>query len=290
MNRVVDIHNHIIFDVDDGPRTLENSLDLLRQAAERGIRDIVATPHQFEQDLVNAEERQKKIIGNFEIVKAEAEKEGIPIQLHLAAEIFFSVQIPENIKNIPYLTVNNQKKYALIEFSMNWQPQGYKEVFYELIQEGCTPILAHPERYGYYWDVADDIIDLVKMGTLLQINAGSILGYLGTQALFLSNMLFAAGLAHIISSDAHWAGPKAGFNILRAAEKFRKRYPDIPIEPLISENPLKIIQGKSIEIDEDACYNFDKKLYHKQWQRFYFRREILGLNSGARIKTTKRRR
>lgn len=287
MDRIVDIHNHIIFDVDDGPDTLETAMDMMRQAVEKKVTDIVATPHQFEQDLMDHVRRQEKVLGNFEKLKAGVKKEKLPLQLHLGAEIFFTTQVV-NAPEIPFLTVNDQKKYALIEFSMNWQPQGYKEAFYELIQGGCTPILAHPERYGYFWDIADDIIDLVKMGSLLQINAGSLLGYMGTQALFVSEMLLSCGLAHVIASDAHRAHRTIGFNITRAADEYRERYPEIDIDRLISGNPLRIVQGQTIEVNEDACYNFDKARFYKQWRRFYFWHDILGISRRTGFKRKKR--
>jgi len=83
MDRIVDIHNHIIFDVDDGPDTLQTSMDMMRQAVEKKVTDIVATPHQFEQDLTDHVRRQEKVLGNFEILKAEVKKEKLPLKLHL---------------------------------------------------------------------------------------------------------------------------------------------------------------------------------------------------------------
>ncbi|MBN2780835.1 MAG: hypothetical protein JXR21_02590, partial [Candidatus Marinimicrobia bacterium] len=134
MQRIADIHNHIVFDVDDGPATLEASMELLRQAVKNGVTDIVATPHQYENDQVAEQhERQHKIIRNFEIVKEEIRKEGLPINLYLGGELYFTTYVV-HAPGIPYFTYENKKKYALIEFSLNWHPEGYKEVFYELIQ------------------------------------------------------------------------------------------------------------------------------------------------------------
>lgn len=283
MEHIADIHNHIIFDVDDGPDKLESSMKMMRQAVERKITDIVATPHQFENDIADYEHRQKKVLENFNTLREEVKKENLPLNLYLGAELFFSTQL-NNATEIPYLTLENKKKYALIEFSMNWQPEGYKETFYELIMNGCTPILAHPERYSYFWDVAEDILDLVKMGTLLQINASSLLGYMGTQAHFVSQMLLSEGLAHVIASDAHRASHAIGFNMPRAAEMYREQFPNIDMNKLISENPMKIIRGETIEINDEPVYRFDKKQQYKKWRRFYFRHEILGLNRKPGIK------
>ncbi len=290
MDRIVDIHNHIIFDVDDGPPTLDASMRLLRQAVENNITHIVATPHQLEEHQVsNNHERQQKVIKNFEELKAAAKKEDLPVRLYLGGELYFTTYVA-HAPEILYFTYENQKKYALIEFSLNWHPEGHKEVFYELIQNGCTPVLAHPERYGYFWEIADDIIDLIKMGTLLQINAGSLLGYMGTQARFISEMLLSEGLAHIIASDAHKASRAIGFNMPRAAGIFKEKYPNIDFKTLISTNPWKIIQGEPIEIDDDPCYSFDKKKQYKLWKRFYFVHDILGIGNKATKKRKKIRR
>ena len=285
MQRLVDIHNHIIFNVDDGPGTLEQSMDMMHQAVKNGVTDIVATPHQLEIDQVSEHhDRQKKIIDNFNILKAEVKKEQLPLNLYLGSELYFTTSIAQ-APDIPFFTYEDKKKYALIEFSLNWPPEGYKEIFYELIQNGITPVLAHPERYSYFREIVDDIIDLIKMGSVLQINAGSLLGYQGTQARFLSEMLLREGLVHVIASDAHRASRTIGFNMPRAAKTFKEKYPKINFEPLISENPLKIVQGETLNIDEEPCYKFDKNAQFKLWKRYYFIHDVLGINN-----KTKRRR
>ncbi len=290
MQTIADIHNHIIFDVDDGPPTLEDSMRLLRQAAKYHITDIAATPHQLEKDQVsNVKARQEKVIKNFRRLQEEAEKEKLPLRLHLGAELFFTTGVVR-APQIPYFTYGDKKKYALIEFSMNWPPQGFKEAFYELIQDDCIPVLAHPARYSYFWEIAEDITDLVRMGTLLQINAGSLLGYMGTQARFISEMLLKGGLVHVIASDAHRESRAIGFNLTRAAAVYKEKYPDINIDRLISDNPMKILRGETIEVDEEPCYRFDKKKQYKQWRRFHFVHDILGIGDKTVKKAKKTRR
>ncbi len=286
MQRIVDIHNHIIFNVDDGPGTLEQSMAMMRQATEYGITDIVATPHQLENDQVSGHPiRQQKIIENFNILKEEVLKEQLPLNLYLGSELYYTTYVV-NAPEIPFYTYEDKKKYALIEFSLNWHPEGYKETFYELIQNGITPVLAHPERYSYFWEIIDDIIDLVKMGSILQINAGSLLGYQGTQARFLSDMLLREGLVHVIASDAHRASRAIGFNLPRAVETFKEKYPHVDFEALSSENPWKIVQGEPLVLDEEPCYKFDKNKQFKLWKRYYFIHDVLGIDN----KTKKRRK
>jgi protein-tyrosine phosphatase len=288
MERLVDIHNHVLFAVDDGAKNLEQSIEMLKQAAKNGITHVVSTPHQYENDQVSElHERQDEILENFNVLKEKVREEEIPIDLHLGSELYFTTYVV-NAAEVPYFTYDNKKKYALIEFSLNWHPEGYKEIFYELIQNGITPVLAHPERYGYFWEIADDIIDLIKMGTLLQINAGSLLGYHGGQARFISEMLLREELAHVIASDAHRPRRTMGFNMPRAAEAFKEKYPQLDISRLVSDNPWRIVSGDPVEIDDEPCYRFNKNKQYKQWRRFYFLHDVLGI--GNKIKKRKKRR
>lgn len=287
MKRFVDIHNHFLYDVDDGPSSIDRSLEMLKQAVKHGITDAVATPHQLERDQVSEHpERQEKVIAHFNELQQQVKENELKIDLYLGSELYYTTSVV-NAPDIPYYTYENKKKYALIEFSMNWHPEGYKEVFYELIQNGVTPILAHPERYSYFWEIADDIIDLIKMGTLLQINAGSLLGYQGSQARFVSEMLLKEGLAHFIASDAHRPSRSIGFNMTRAADTYKEKYPDLDIDKLISDNPLKVLKGEPIEIDDTPCYEFNKDRQYKLWRRFYFFHDALGI--GNKMKKRKRK-
>ena len=290
MKRFVDIHNHVIFNVDDGASTIEQSIEMLRMAAKYNITDVVGTPHQYEEDqIAEGHERQHVIIENYTKLKERVQEEELPIKLHLGSELYYTTYLV-NAPDVPYFTYNDKKKYALIEFSMNWHPEGYKEVFYELIQKGVTPVLAHPERYGYFWEIADDIIDLVKMGTILQINAGSLLGYHGVHARFISEMLLKEGLAHVIASDAHRPRKTMGFNMVRAAEAYIEKYPELDIMKLISDNPLKILQGEMLDIDEEPCYSFNKDKQYKQWRRFYFLHDVLGIGNKTKKRKKKRKK
>ena len=281
MRHIVDIHNHYINNVDDGAQSVKMSMDMLRQAAERGITDIVATPHQLERDQLDPlHHRQDVIIENLEKLKEEVVKEKLPINLYLGGELYYSRSIPD-VLNVKYFTYENKKKYALVEFSMSWAPEAQDRIFYELMQQDCTPILAHPERYSFFWDFTDEIIHLLKMGTLLQINAGSLLGYQGTQAYYVSHLLLKKGLAHVIASDAHRPRKSNGFNMTIAADMCKTMYPDLDIDSLISENPWNILQGLPISIDDEPFYNFNTNKEYKLWRRFKFKYDYLGIGTRA---------
>lgn len=279
MKRIVDIHNHYIYDVDDGSKSLKMSMEMLRQAADRGITDIVATPHQYETDQADPEhKRQEKIIKHFEIIRDEVKKEKLPITLYLGSELFFTPYI-RNAPNVPYFTYEDKKKYALIEFSLNWKPSNHDVLFYSLMEQDCTPVLAHPERYAFFWEFADEIMRLVRMGTLLQINGGSLLGNYGIQAQYISYLLLRNGLVHAISSDAHNPVWCDGFNLPLAVEICKKKYPDLNIDELISDNPWKILQGETLYIDNEPTYQFDTEKEYKLWRRYYLKHKFFGIEN-----------
>lgn len=283
MKRMIDIHNHILFNVDDGASSLEMSLSMAQQAANRGITDIVATPHQLEQHQIEkCHIRQEKIYSTFLVLKEEIKKNNIPINLHLGSELYFSPLV-KYAQETPHFTYNDQGKYALIEFSMTWRPNGHKELFYDLINKGCTPILAHPARYVYFWEIIEDIMDLIKMGTLVQINSGSLLGYNGKKAQYISELLLRKGLVHIIASDAHKTREAVGFTLPVAVEKFSKKYPHIPFEDYIWHNPENIIVNRPMDVKDEACYHFNIKKERKIFTHKMFFYNLLHEDNKKRI-------
>lgn len=284
MKRIVDIHNHYIHEVDDGSQSLDMSMQMLRQAVERGITDIVATPHQLEIDQADPEhKRQEKIIRHWNIVRDEVKKEKLPLNLYLGGELYFTRYISEAPK-VQYFTYEDKKKYALVEFAMNWKPSSHDKLFYSLMEQNCTPVLAHPERYSFFWEFADEIMRLVRMGTLLQVNGASLLGNHGTQAQYIAEMLIRKELAVAIASDAHRPKYNNGFNLPIAAAFCKEKYPHLDIDKLISDNPWKIVQGEELFFDDDPAYEFDQAKEFKLWRRYRFKHDILGIGKRRKNK------
>ncbi len=282
MKKIVDIHNHYIHEVDDGSRSLDMSMEMLKQAVERGITDIVATPHQLEIDQADSEHaRQEKILKHFQIIKDEVNKEKLPVNLYLGGELYFTRYIPEAPK-VAYFTYEDKKKYALVEFAMNWKPSQHDKLFYKLLEQDCTPVLAHPERYSFFWEFADEIMRLVRMGVVLQVNGGSLLGFHGIQAQYIADMLIRKNLAVAIASDAHRPHYNNGFNIKIAADMCKNKYPKHDIDSLISDNPWKIVQGEDLLFDDEPAYEFDHSKEFKLWRRYRFKHEIFGIGKRKR--------
>jgi len=196
---MIDLHAHILPEVDDGPADLEESLEMLREAAEDGIETVCATPHLMEMPSRRQaglfRERYCELTG-------AVEAEGLPIRLVLGAEIYFQPGM-ERLTGHPDLTINGTGRYLLYEFPMQGIPPGADEILFRLVMNGLIPILAHPERNLSVLGDENVLEPLLHAGTLLQINAGSLEGLFGRRVKKCALSLLKKGRAHFIGSDAH---------------------------------------------------------------------------------------
>lgn len=140
---MIDIHSHIIFGVDDGPETIEESLSLIGEAYRQGVRYIVATSHRRKGMF---ETPEKVIMTNFLQLKAAVAEVYPEIRLCYGAELYYSKDILSKLekKKVPTL---NGSRYILLEFSMNTPWKEIQEAVNEVTLLGLTPVLAHIERY-----------------------------------------------------------------------------------------------------------------------------------------------
>ena len=138
---MIDIHTHIIPEFDDGAKSWDESVEMLIQAAEDGVTDIVATPH-----ILNDKDfaREQELFDKFSALKELVKKKQLELNLYLGCELY---AYPEMKFNKTFATLNDNGKYFLIEFPMNTVPVFIPDRFFTLALEGLIPIIAHPERY-----------------------------------------------------------------------------------------------------------------------------------------------
>lgn len=168
---MIDIHSHIIFGVDDGPRTLEDSLDLLKEAYSQGIRTIIATSHR-RRGMFNTPE--EKIEQNFLILKEKAKEKFRDLELYYGGELYYNSNMLAKLENKEVPTLANSN-YVLLEFSSNVM---YKDIFSAVdstILLGLKPIIAHIERYDCLEKNKEQIEELIHKGALMQVNSSSVL-------------------------------------------------------------------------------------------------------------------
>lgn len=198
---MIDMHNHILIDIDDGPQSLTAAIDLLKQAKREGITDIIATPHHLHPKYSNDIHTVKKKINELNI---NEEIRNLNINFYAGQEIRVTDRVIDDINNGNIEGINNSN-YLLLEFPSNEVPHYSKQLFYELQTMGYIPIIAHPERNKAIVQNLDLLFELINGGALSQLTTSSILGDFGSNVRRISLKIMDNNLAHFIASDAHSA-------------------------------------------------------------------------------------
>lgn len=196
---MIDIHNHLFINVDDGPKSALETLDLLNQAAEQGITNIICTPHHHSGTYVTP---ANVVMEKLKEVQELIDKNQIPIEVHPGQEIRINDHLIEELENGESLSLNGGK-YILVEFSFTELREDVDDVFTELRERGYIPIIAHPERCHPLVANEEILARLINDGALSQVTAASVCGEFGSDLQENSLQLIKKGLIHIVASDAH---------------------------------------------------------------------------------------
>lgn len=195
-----DLHSHLCYGIDDGTRSLEESVSILKQMQKAGFTDVFLTPHYIEGSkyTANNKEKQKKL----KELQLACQKENININLYLGNEVYLTSNIVELIKKGQIMTLNNTK-YILIELSLYRENANLKDIIRSIILDGYIPIIAHPERYQYLDSKMTLIYELKQMGVLFQGNYLSLFDKYGRKAKKNLQKMLKNGIISFIGSDIH---------------------------------------------------------------------------------------
>lgn len=194
-----DLHSHFLPGIDDGPGTLSDTLDILRAAVADGIEGMVATPHRKDVTEKLSIEALRFL---FEDVTLAAHRASIHIDLHLGMENHLSADLPQQLDDGFALTMGSTS-YILVEIPFLQYPDYIDDTVRALKVRGLTPIIAHPERQEEIQRRPNLLRDLIDIGVVSQITAGSVLGDFGLEAKFAAKKLAENGLVHLIATDTH---------------------------------------------------------------------------------------
>ena len=239
---MIDFHNHILPNVDDGSKSLEMSLNMLKEAERQGITDIVNTVH-FQHPKMEGKKIDFSIIKKATLeLQHSLDINDIDLKIHIGAEVFF---LPDLLDiKLDKLAVFNHGKYMLIECFPFHLPPNFSDEFYKLKLSGTTPIFAHPERNKVIQGDINIIEKLISSGTLIQIDAGSILGHFGLKCKNVALELLTRDMVHFIGSDAH-NDKKRNFCLAPAIDVIRKIIGE-NVKVLTKDNPQKLLSGEEI--------------------------------------------
>jgi protein-tyrosine phosphatase len=193
-----DMHSHFIPGIDDGAKTMEDSLKLIQAMADMGYRSIITTPHVMIDFYPNTTE----IIQNgLQKVQEAVKEQNIPVTIKAAAEYYIDEYFMERLAKEPLLTIYQNE--VLVEFSMLFEPPMLWEVIFQMQQAGYRPIIAHPERYMFYHNSSMKYRELKNRGCMLQMNMLSITGYYGKNIKMAADDLLKKGMYDYCGSDMH---------------------------------------------------------------------------------------
>ncbi len=193
-----DVHSHFLPGLDDGCKTFEESMSLLKGMHQAGFKNIVCTPHI---QAVHYQNSREIIMPVFEQLQLLVEKEVPSLTLSVAAEYLLDEGFEEHLKN--GLLTFGKEKYVLTELSYFTPYPRYRNLLQEIQMKGFKPILAHPERYGYWVKHNEPIEELHGAGVLLQVNIPSLTGYYGSEVRKRAFGLVEKGLISLAGSDVH---------------------------------------------------------------------------------------
>ena len=239
---MVDIHCHILPEVDDGAWDLDAAMQMARMAVRCGVKSIIATPH-FK-GVPESLEQMPQILHQLRRLQAAIGREKLELQLLPGAEILC---VPRTLQmarreRIPTL---GDSRYVLAEFYFDASAEFIDGTLSELMHLGYQPVVAHPERYGAVQRDLTLVQGWFERNVVIQVNKGSVLGAFGRRAGETAERLLHRGLVHVIASDAHSPHRRTtDFSAVQewCREHLGREYTKI----LLEENPGRIARGEPV--------------------------------------------
>ncbi|MFC1549263.1 tyrosine-protein phosphatase [Nitrospirota bacterium] len=235
---MIDIHCHILPGIDDGPKTMDESVSMARMAVEDGVTDIVATPH-INFELTDPARIQTMVSE----LNSRLEEESISLKVHAGADV--SAVIDPAL--VGAYTVNGSR-YVLLEFPYGRIPASARATVFRFASSGLRPIITHPERN---WSVISNpalVLELIESGALVQVTAGSITGEFGPESEACANRLLKDGYVHFIASDAH--SPLRRKPLLSEAVGMAgKIIGEIAALALVRDNPEAVLSDSNVHVN-----------------------------------------
>ena len=204
---MIDLHCHLLPGIDDGPATMEQSLELARLAVSNGITHSIVTPHihpgRYENDAASIQ----ACVAEF---KAAIATNNIPLQLGFAGEVRLSAEVLMMVERqqIPFYGELDGYKIFLLELPHSHVPPGSDKLVQWLLDRKLRPMIAHPERNKDIMRKFDKVQPFIELGCLFQLTAGSIAGAFGAPAQASSRLMLETGKVTVIASDAHNLGAR----------------------------------------------------------------------------------
>jgi protein-tyrosine phosphatase len=240
---MIDIHIHILPDLDDGPPDMETSVGMGLIAASEGFTAIISTSHGDEVSL----EGRKMMEERLDAVREAWAGAGLNIRLELGVEIYLRPGTLDQLK-FGHLWPLAGSRYVLVEVPYQPWPTYADEALFSLQLAGYVPILAHPERYTAIWSDPNKMFALAERGILAQVTAGALLGDQGPEVKKCAHTLLRHNLVQFMATDAHSTGLRSP-RVTQALKHAENALGPELARRLVEDNPARILSHEEIDLD-----------------------------------------
>lgn len=239
-----DVHYHLLFGVDDGPKTIDDSVALAEASVAEGVTHIVATPHANLRYPFQAEINRERL----EAIQNRFEGR---LTLALGCDFHLSYDNIADLERQPSRYTVNGKQYLLVELAEAVIPRSLTDVLFRLRSDGIVPVITHPERNLVLAAHPQQLDEWIRIGCLLQVTAGSLCGDFGRKAESMALDLVRRNLVHLVASDAHamsWRPP----SMRRAYDLLHRQFGQAAADRLCLYNPRAIFLGDQLPPQPEA--------------------------------------
>ena len=233
---MIDVHSHILPGIDDGSKSLDQSVNILAGLKNQGFTEVILTPH-YVQDTKYCSLRSE----NLKLLRKLKKVAPKGLKLYLGNELYIDRTLPQLLKKRKISALAGSK-YLLVEFPMSGEFDGYEDILDSLRLAGYQVIIAHPERYSISHRDFTFIERLCELGVLFQCNYGSFIGQYGRKSCKIAKKLARRKLIFILGTDIHHE--RNYDEIKKSLRVLRRFYNDDELEALTTTNPAQIISCK----------------------------------------------
>lgn len=239
---MIDCHCHMLPGVDDGSKSIEQSLQMARKAVECGITDVVVTPHNLNGVFLNSRQEILKSVASLRLQLAQ---EDISLRIYPGSEIHLVPELLESLASGESMTYADLGKAILLELPKHFIPNGTQMILENLVYSGVTPVIAHPERNSDLRRHSEKIQEWIEIGCKMQLTAQSCAGDFGPELQVLCRQWCERGWVHLIASDAHRVEGRAPD--MRAGARMIAKWMGGDTKRIMTmENPRALITGEEL--------------------------------------------
>jgi protein-tyrosine phosphatase len=241
---MIDIHCHILPNLDDGADTWDEALRMARMAVADGIREIVATPHLFRHKIVDPKmlNPKEKIFKAVFKLKQKLVDAGVELNVYPGCDVPLCPEIWRLVRQGQVLTINDTQRYLLLEMPDTAIPPATEELCFQLASKGITPIITHPERNLVFYEMPNKLVRLLDLGCLAQLTAQSLTGRFGRHVAKFARLLVSKGYVQVMATDAHNSRSRPPL-LLEAVREISRIIGESRAWDMVTAVPEKIICG-----------------------------------------------